>query len=109
MFNLPEIPPGGDFNLFTLIIGFAMSLWGGIISVMMKMRAGMVGYSFREFAIEISISLFAGYVVFVFCIWAGVPVHVAGALAGLGGHNGTRTIFYLNKLFFKGFSKAKVD
>lgn len=109
VFNLPQLPPGGDFNWVTLIIGFCMSFWGGVISYLMRMKAGIVNCSWREFFIEVSISLFAGYLVFVLCVSAGVPVHVAGALAGLGGHNGTRTIFYLNKLFFKGFKKAKVD
>lgn len=98
--QLPDLPPG-DFNATTAVIGLVMALWGGAVSYAHRILRGVVRCSIREFLLEMFISLFSGFLVFVFAIWFGVPPLVAGAFAGLGGHSGTRTIFLFTKIFFK--------
>lgn len=101
LFNLPpEFPPGGDFNLTTIVVGLVMSFWGGLVSFLIKVRSGALACSIRDFVFEIVICLFAGSIIFMLCVGAGIPMTLCGGLAGLGGHYGARTLFLLKKILF---------
>ncbi len=95
-----NLPPPGDWNIFTVLIGLGMSAWGGAVSFLHRARRGITKCNKTEFFIELLSSMLAGFIVFLLSIWLGVPVMAAGAFAGIGGHAGTRTIFLIRGIVF---------
>lgn len=103
---LDHIPPPGDFNAWTVGLGIGMAAWGGAVSYAHRVLRGIAKCSMRDFAIEIFISCFAGLLVFIFALYVGVPVYVAGALSGVGGHAGARTLFLIQRFAIRRAEKA---
>lgn len=101
-----HIPPPGDFNIWTIAIGLGMAAWGGIVSYMHKAMRGIARCNLREFALELMTSCFAGLLAFIFALYMGVPVYVAGALSGIAGHAGTRTIFLFQSMAMRRARRA---
>lgn len=97
--NFPD--PGNGVSWWSALLAFILATWGGAVSYLHRVARGKLRCSFREFAIEIFTSAFAGMIVFFIAVSFGVPEWAAGALSGLGGHAGTRTIFLLQSILVK--------
>ena len=97
--NFPD--PGNGVSWWSVFLALLLSAWGGAVSYLHRVSRGKLRCSIREFTIEIFTSLFAGMIVFFISVSFGVPPWAAGALSGLGGHAGTRTIFLLQSLVMK--------
>ena len=92
-------PPDPGFNPWSVIIASVLSLWGGTVSFLHRVRRGKLKCNLRDYLVEICTSLFAGAIVYAFALSFGVDPLLSGALSGLGGHAGARTIFSLARYF----------
>ena len=102
-----QLPPPGDFNFWTLLIGLGMAVWGGAVSYAHRVLRGAARCNVRELLLELFISSFAGFFVFLIAIYSGVPVYVAGAFSGLAGHAGARTIILMQRAAFARAKKIR--
>lgn len=100
---IENLPPNADqgVTLASVLLAAALSLWGGAVSYLHRVRRGANSINWREFSIDAFTSLFAGLLVFFIAVSLGVPSLMAGSLSGLGGHAGTRTVFLLQRIFFR--------
>lgn len=97
--NLPS-GGGNDFNWFAVAVMLALSLWGGFVNYLGRIKAGLVKrFDLVELAGELAISSFAGLVVGLILIAFEVDLAMTVALAGVAGHAGARTVYLLNKIF----------
>lgn len=97
---------GDGFNLLHLLMIFLLSLWGGLVSYLGKLKSGSVKrFNFVELIIEFTISSFAGLVIGFIALSFNFSPYFAMALAGVAGHAGGRTVFFLNKIFFNKLSE----
>jgi hypothetical protein len=82
-----------DLNLHTLAFIVGMSLLGGLVSWIAKVKAGVVpGWSLMHLIGELCTSAFAGFLCFLLCDAIGVSLKVTIGLVGVAGHMGTRAI-----------------
>jgi hypothetical protein len=68
-----------------------MSLLGGIVSWIAKVRAGDPA-SLMRLVGELCTSAFAGFLCYLLCDWAGLNLRLTICLVGVAGHMGTRAI-----------------
>jgi hypothetical protein len=95
--NLPN--GAGDVNLFTCVLAVLLSLWGGFINYLGRIRQGAMRFSLVELAIELAISSFAGLTVGLMALSLHVSPLMTLAMAGLAGHAGGRTVFFLDRWY----------
>jgi hypothetical protein len=68
-----------------------MSLLGGIVSWIAKVRAGEAA-SLMRLVGELCTSAFAGFLCYLLCDWAGLNLRLTICMVGVAGHMGTRAI-----------------
>ena len=91
-----------DQNWIGVLVMLLMSLWGGFVNHLGRLRRGEVNLSKRaqELFIDLSTSSFSGSMI-GFPLWAaGVNPMLCFAVAGIGGHASARLIFKLERLLF---------
>jgi uncharacterized membrane protein YeaQ/YmgE (transglycosylase-associated protein family) len=100
------IPPKDPTNYaaFTYVWVLGLSIWGGVVSFMQKVKRGRAHvFNLMEFIGEIVTSAFAGILTFWLCQEAGFDGIISAALVGISGHMGSRIIsmieFYLTKRY----------
>lgn len=93
---------GGDNNWLGLLVMVLMSVWGGFVNHLGRLRRGEVNLvkRYRELFIDISISSFSGLVIGLPLLSAGVDSLLCFAVSGIGGHAGARLIFKLERVLF---------
>lgn len=100
---------GGDANYITLVMMVFLSLWGGLVNYLGRIKSGIVKrFNLVELIGEFTISSFAGLLVGFVAIAFDVNAYVSLALAGVAGHAGGRTVYFLDKIFeskLESFSK----
>lgn len=84
--NLSELSDVGIAVVCSIIGGT-----GGALSYALKVQEGKP-WRWREFFLHCSISGFAGWVMYQFSVYVGLPAGVAGAVCGVSGWMGTRAI-----------------
>lgn len=85
-----------DYHIFTYLWVIGLSVLGGIVSFMRKLRLGIVRrFSIVEFIGELVTSGFVGVVTFWLCEEAGIAPLYAAVMVGIAGHMGTRLIFLM--------------
>lgn len=104
------LPQGGsDANYITLVMMVVLSLWGGLVNYLGRIKSGVVKrFNLVELIGEFTISSFAGLLVGFIAIAFDVNPYVSLALAGVAGHAGGRTVYFLDKIFearLESFSK----
>ncbi|QEY15481.1 holin [Cellvibrio sp. KY-GH-1] len=91
----------GDHNWLGYLLCLGISLWGGLINYLSRLRGNGVLFSWAEFVIEIAVSMFAGFIVGLVAMSWDLNIMMAMALAGIGGHAGSRTLFLCTRIFHK--------
>ena len=98
--NLPQ--GGGDLNWFAAVLMVFVSLWGGLVNYLMRIKSGVLKrFDLIELFVELIICSFAGVTIGLIAFAFKVDPLMAFALAGIGGHAGGRTIYFFNKFFLK--------
>jgi hypothetical protein len=99
--NLPS-GGGGDVNWFAVVMIFILSLWGGLVNYLLRLKSGIVKiFNFFELFCELIISSFAGLLVGLIAIACNVDPLITLSLAGLAGNAGVRTVYFLDKIYKK--------
>lgn len=91
-------PPREPFNygLATYFWVFALSVLGGVVRFMRKVKMGMARvFNLTEFIGEIVTSAFVGIITFWLCEGAHMNAYFTAAMIGISGHMGSRAIFLL--------------
>ncbi len=88
-----------SISLLTYAWVFAISLLGGLVSFIQKVKAGQArAFNFMELLGELATSAFAGVLTFWLCKAGGLSELMTAAFVGICGHMGSRMIFKLEKL-----------
>lgn len=94
---MPEKDPS-NYELITYAWVLGISMLGGIVSFLRKMRSGAArAFNIVEFIGEIVTSAFVGILTFYFCESAGISPVLTAAFVGISGHMGSRAIFMFEK------------
>lgn len=89
---MPEKDPT-SYSLLTYLWVFALSMMGGFVSFMRKLKAGHArAFNVVEFIGELVTSAFAGVITFWLCENAGISPLLTAAFVGVSGHMGSRAI-----------------
>jgi hypothetical protein len=81
-----------------------LAVWGGVASFIRKVREGMRP-SLSELIGEIVVSGFCGTLTFLLCQAYAVNPYLAGAIAGISGHMGSRAIALGEQYFERACTK----
>jgi hypothetical protein len=111
----PSTPPGGQplndsdvAALLTWLWVVGMSLLGGLVSFMRKVRAGHArAWNFTEFIGEIATAALVGIITFNLCRWLSYPPPLSAAMVGIASHMGSRALFKLERIFDAKFPTVK--
>jgi hypothetical protein len=109
---MPKVPepstfgPIGDVLTWLWVIG--ISLLGGVVSFMRKVKAGHArAWNFAEFIGEIVTSAFVGIITYNLCAWQNFPTGLTVSLVAISSHMGTRALFRLESVFDSKFPPAR--
>lgn len=94
--------PGGngDHNFFTYLLIVILSLWGGLVNYLGRIRSGAVTrFNLVELVGEFTISAFAGLTIGLIAMSFKVDPLMVLALGGVAGHAGGRTVYFLDRIF----------
>ncbi len=95
--NLPGGgPEPGWFTFLTIVV---LAIWGGLVNYLSRLRNAAKAFSWGELLLELSISAFAGLMIGLMLFSFDVNIYMCLALAGISGHAGGRTMFYLDKFW----------
>lgn len=95
-------------ELLTYLWVIAVSFWGGMVSYFDKMKK----FSWKNLAMHLSSSSFAGLMTFLLCQSAGITGPLAGVFCGVAAHMGTPALIKLlmrNGTFSKIFGEKEKD
>lgn len=93
-----NLPSGGpEPSWFTFLTIVILAIWGGLVNYLSKLRNAAKVFSWCELLLELSISAFAGLMIGLMLFSFNVNIYMCLALAGISGHAGGRTMFYLDK------------
>lgn len=75
---------------------FILSIWGGTVHTIKKVRDGVVDrFTFREWIYDIVTSGFIGFITYAFCQYAGFDGWLSAVLIGISSHQGTRGLLII--------------
>lgn len=93
-----------NYPLLTYSWVFGLSMMGGVVSFMRKLKAGNArAFNIVEFIGEIVTSGFVGILTFYLCEASGFSQVLTAAFVGISGHMGSRAIFMFEKKLEKYF------
>lgn len=82
------------WDTWLFMLGF--SIWGGLANLVQRYRNSQHRrFSLTEAIGELTISAFAGIVIYNLCDGLGVPRSITAAFVGISGHMGSRLIYVL--------------
>lgn len=110
----PSTPPsaqpfdGSDLAAaITWLWVIGLSLLGGFVSFIQKLKAGHVrAWNFTEFIGELATSAFVGILTFKGCNWLKLDPSLTAALVGITSHMGSRALF-MAEAKFSAWANAK--
>ncbi len=95
-----NLPTGGpEPGWLTFLTVMVLAIWGGLVNYLSKLRNAAKVFSWRELLLELLISAFAGLMIGLMLFSFNVNIYMCLALAGISGHAGGRTMFYLDKFW----------
>lgn len=101
--NLPQ--GGGDLNWFAVAMMFVLSVWGGTVNYLGRIKSGVIKrFDLLELIVELAICSFAGVTVGLIAFSFNVNPLMTFALVGVAGHAGGRTVYFMDRIFQKRLS-----
>lgn len=92
------------WGLGTWLLAFGMSFAGGILSWIVKIRAGHArAFNFVEMVMELIICGIVGFIAFMAADGLGQPPSLCAVAAGIGGNMGTRLTTLVERWIVKRF------
>ncbi len=82
-----------------------ISSWGGLVNIIQRYRLSKERrFNLIEIVGELTISAFAGMIVYYFCTWIKLDGNLMAGIVGLAGHMGSRVIYMLEQVLKEKFS-----
>ncbi len=101
--TMPQHDPS-NYSLITYIWVLILSLWGGIVHHIKKVKTGIVArFSLSELIGDLFISGFIGVMTFYLCEYASVDKMLTAFMVGISSHMGTRGLMMLEEVAAKKF------
>jgi len=98
---MPHKDPG-NYPLLTYLWVLALSVWGGVVNNIRKVKNGTLKrFSLAELIGDIAISGFIGVMTFYLCEYAGFEELLTAFLVGITSHMGTKGLSVLEDLAAK--------
>ena len=95
------------FALLTYAWVLALSMWGGIVNYIQKVRLGQVArFNITELIGDVFVSGFTGLLTFWMCQAAGFGELLTAVFVGVSGHMGARMIGKLEQALSRKFALA---
>lgn len=95
------------YSVLTYLWVMALSMWGGVVSYVGKVRDGVVHrFSIVYFIGELFTSGFIGVLTFWMCEYAGIPPLLSAVCIGISGHMGSRGVFWLEGILKSRFPSS---
>ncbi len=92
--------PGGDSGWLTYVLILLLSIWGGFVNYLGRIKAGVVKrFDLIELVGEFAISSFSGLLFGLIALSFNADSLMAMAIAGVAGHAGARAVYMLNSIF----------
>ena len=82
-----------------------LSCWGGTVSYITKNRKRQ--FKLRDLFFDLIVSSFAGIVMYLLCLHAGLDQRISAVLIAISGHMGTRAIASFERLRDKIFGNVE--
>lgn len=96
------------YSFLTYIWVMALSMWGGVVSYVRKVRDGTVhSFSIVYFIGELFTAGFIGVLTFWMCEYSGMHPLLSAVFIGISGHMGSRGVFWLEGLLKAKFPGAQ--
>jgi len=93
------------YPLLTYLWVLGLSVWGGLVSFIQKVRSGSVRpFNIFELFGELMVAGFVGMLTFWICESSGMPELVTAACIGVTSHMGTRGLFRLEQWMARRFN-----
>ena len=101
-------PTPGDYHWLTYLWVLGLSITGGFISFMRKVKAGESRpFNFVELIGEMTTSGFVGIITFWLCEASAINPLITAAMVGITGHMGSRVLFQLERWAAKNLPGSK--
>jgi hypothetical protein len=92
--NLPQ--GNGDPGWIAYLLVFVMSVWGGLVNYLSRLRKSAEPFSWSELLFELLVSAFASMVTGLILFAFNTHWLLVLALSGIAGHAGGRTVMLLD-------------
>jgi len=84
-----------------------LSVWGGTVHTIKKVRDGVIErFTFREWVYDVITSGFIGVVTYALCKYAGFDEWLSAVMIGVASHQGTRALLIIEQLITR---KTRTD
>jgi len=96
---------GWFHTLWAWIAFMCLALWGGTANYIRKLKQNNKQFSIVELVGEWVVSGFAGFMAALACIELGYSFAIAAAAAGVAGHMGGRSIYFIEQVSLNWWEK----
>lgn len=98
-FDMPQnIPPNDLSTFFTLLWVLIISVWGGTVHTVRKIKEGALSrFTLSEWVGDVVISGFIGVITYALCRYSGFDEWLTAACVGITSHQGTRGLLFIEK------------
>ncbi len=95
---MPWSDPKNASNVIALVLIVLLAMWGGTVNYIGRIRKGAAQFSLLGLLCEWMISGFVGLLIILIGLHYQIDLLMIGVMAGVGGHAGGRTIFFIERL-----------
>lgn len=93
-----NIPPDLLNQIMAASWVFILSVWGGTVHTIKKVREKVIDrFTFREWIYDVITSGFIGFITYAFCQYAGFSGWLSAVMIGVASHQGTRGILLIEE------------
>lgn len=94
--------PNDVTQWFTAFWVIGLSVWGGTVHTIKKVRDGVIErFTFREWVYDVITSGFIGVLTYFMCKSAGFDEYISAGMIGIASHQGTRALLVIEQLITK--------
>jgi hypothetical protein len=94
--------PNDWTQVLTVIWVIMLSIWGGTVHTIKKVRDGIIErFTFKEWVYDVITSAFIGVITYALCKYAGFGEWLSAAMIGMASHQGTRALLIIEQAITK--------
>jgi hypothetical protein len=94
--------PNDWTQLLTALWVVTLSIWGGTVHTIKKVRDGVLErFTFREWLYDVITSGFIGVITYALCKYAGFDEWLSAVMIGISSHQGTRALLVIEQAITK--------